>query len=114
MAAAARLRLLIGLPVCSLALLVIYNMSVEQPQGRYLFTALPAISCLLLIGLSELRGAVQLGMSATGRAGSSPWMLSVRTCAVLIAAAAALNLFALFAVLVPVYGQLAWTTVPWR
>jgi hypothetical protein len=43
-------------PILVLMLVVSLNLSFVAPQGRYLFPALAAISCLFAFGLAELPG----------------------------------------------------------
>lgn len=49
-------KLLVLAPMLILGLVLYRNLSFDAPQGRYLFVALPAISCLFAFGLAELPG----------------------------------------------------------
>jgi len=51
-------RIFVLAPLLILVLVVYANLTFSQPQGRYFFPALVAISLLLTLGLSELRGRV--------------------------------------------------------
>ncbi len=70
-----------------LAVVVRINLSFTQPQGRYMFPALPAMSLLCALGLQSLPG---------------PFALVARP-AVLGTALAGLHLYALFGVVTPAY-----------
>lgn len=48
--------ILVALPVMSVASLVQFNLTFTQPQGRYVFPALPAVMILAAIGLEALPG----------------------------------------------------------
>jgi len=76
---------LISMPLLNLLIVVYINLSFSQPQGRYMFPALPAIGLLLALGLEALpkwRPSIQLG---------------------LIGGLFALNVFILTAWLIPAY-----------
>jgi len=73
------------IPVLALLVVVEINLMFDQPQGRYMFTALPALALLIAIGLENLpRLPTHL----------SPW---------LIAGLGFLNLYILLRVVLPAY-----------
>jgi 4-amino-4-deoxy-L-arabinose transferase-like glycosyltransferase len=47
---------LLSVPVLALLAVIEYNLTLSQPQGRFLFPALTAIAVVIAIGLSELPG----------------------------------------------------------
>jgi hypothetical protein len=81
-----RMGVVLGLmPVLALLVVVEINLMFDQPQGRYMFTALPALALLIAIGLENLpRFPTHL----------SPW---------LIAGLGFLNLYILLRVVLPAY-----------
>jgi len=81
-----RMAVIIALiPVLALLVVVEINLMFDQPQGRYLFTALPALALLIALGLENLpRLPAHL----------SPW---------LIAGLGFLNLYILLRVVLPAY-----------
>ena len=107
--AAARLAIVGTLPLLVLAALVFYNLSVSQPQGRYLFAALPGVAVLVVLGLDEL--AKPLGSWAETRLEryNGRRLSRLLLSAVLITGIVALNVYALVAVVAPAYGPLAWS-----
>ncbi len=48
--------ILLSMPLLSIALVIYMNLTVTQPQGRYLFPALPAVASLVAIGLEGIPG----------------------------------------------------------
>jgi hypothetical protein len=92
-----RLGLLAAAGLLALAGVVYYNLHVDQPQGRYLFVALPALAILFVTGLAELagRGSRDRGVAIAVAGGFL-----------------ALNLYSLAVVIVPSYGAAAWALLP--
>ncbi len=59
--------MLMSMPVLNLLVVIYINLSFTQPQGRYMFPALPAIGLLVALGLEGLPGwrpSAQLGLLA--------------------------------------------------
>ena len=78
---------LVSIVVLNLAVVVHINRSFEQPQGRYMFVALPALALLVAMGLDALpRGTSRVGAAAAFAAGL-----------------AVLNVFILVRYLIPAY-----------
>jgi len=91
--------LLGGAVAGALAALLHYNLTVSQPQGRYLFHVLAAITCLFVMGWRELARPVSRRLPpilTTAPARAAAAMTAV-------GALAALNLFALFRVVLTHY-----------
>ncbi len=70
--------ILLTMPFLNLLIVIYINLSFNQPQGRYLFPALPAIALLAALGLEALpgwRGFARLGLLA-GLLGLNVFVLS--------------------------------------
>ena len=91
--------LLAGSVLLGLAALVQYNLTVSQPQGRYLFHVLAAIVCLFMMGLLELARPLKNHLPAflmTPRARGA-------AATAVVGALVGLNLYALFRVVLTNY-----------
>jgi 4-amino-4-deoxy-L-arabinose transferase-like glycosyltransferase len=76
------LRVLVLTVLAVLSVIVYHNLSFTQPQGRYLFPALPAIALLVALGLTHLpplsssrHPAVPVGLCVAGLALFNAWAL---------------------------------------
>jgi hypothetical protein len=90
------LALLVGTIVSALAGYVYHNLTLDSPQGRHLYTALPAVGVLLSLGCSQLADTLRIG----------PTLRHVAVAALCVAA----PLYCLaigWLKLVPLYGPLA-------
>lgn len=84
----------------ALAALVHYNLTVSQAQGRYLFHVLAAIVCLFMTGWLELAKPLMKRLSAVLGTSRSR---TVATAIAAVGAFAAMNLYALFRVVLTRY-----------
>jgi 4-amino-4-deoxy-L-arabinose transferase-like glycosyltransferase len=77
--------ILLSIPICALLVVIYINLSFSQPQGRYMFVALPAIALLIARGLEGLPG----------------WSRSITLAAVGVMAV--LNIYILSTLVIPAY-----------